>query len=79
MRNHIRFKEEYQKHDDTKNQYTHWKVHVMEDGKSCKCNQKMNQDDEKFHGEIITRKRREEIVFIVANRDILRVNVDSWS
>ncbi|GAU30034.1 hypothetical protein TSUD_161200 [Trifolium subterraneum] len=47
--NHLRLEEEYRKHDDTKNQYTHEKAYVMVDGKSGKSNDNMDIDGEDVH------------------------------
>lgn len=77
--NHLRLEEEYHKEEDTKDQFTHEKIHVVEDGKSNKSNDNMDIDDEKVHenngnGQ---RKEKEDVAFIVASQDILKVNIVS--
>lgn len=47
--NHLRLEEEYRKQEDTKDQYTYEKVHMLEDGKKRKFNEKMDKNDDEGH------------------------------
>lgn len=47
--NHIRLEEDYRKEEYTKDQFTHEKIDIVEDGKSNKSNDNMDIDDEKVH------------------------------
>lgn len=47
--NRLQLEEECRKEEDTKNQFTHEKIHVVKDGKSNKSNDNMGIDDEKLH------------------------------
>jgi len=78
--NHLRLEEEYRKQKDTKDQYTHEKAYVVEDGKSSESIDKMVIDEDKVFMttmEMDQTKREKEVVSIVVNWDISSVNVGS--
>lgn len=49
LHNHFQLEEEYRKEEDTKDQFTQEKIHVVKDEKSNKSNDNMTINDEKVH------------------------------